>query len=137
MSTTAIAQTTEKTHIWLNEIAEQLDWDDDDLVFRALRTVLHQLRDRLPINESAQLASQLPMLVRGMYYENWDPQQHPQRIDAEMFAEHVAAAFPGDYTIDPIHVVRSVLVVLGKHVSPGEVEDVKLCLPDDYRVFWE
>ena len=137
MSATAIAQTTEKTHIWLNELASQLEWEDPDLVFRALRTVLHQLRDRLPINESAQLASQLPMLVRGMYYENWDPQPHPRRIDAEMFAEHVAAAFPGDYTIDPYHVIRSVFAVISQHVAAGEVEDVKLCLPDEYLAFWD
>ncbi len=137
MSATVIAQTNEKTHIWLNELASELTWDDPDLVFRALRAVLHQLRDRLPIDESAQLASQLPMLVRGMYYENWDPQPHPVRIDAEMFSEHVAAAFPGDYTVDPTHIIRSVMAVVARHVSPGELEDVKLCLPDDYRVFWE
>jgi len=35
----------------------------------ALSAVLHALRDRLTVSEAAQLGAQLPMLVRGFYYE--------------------------------------------------------------------
>lgn len=63
MTVTALVRTNEKTNAWLNELTEDLGWDDPDMVFKALRTVLHELRDRLPTNEAAQLASQLPMLM--------------------------------------------------------------------------
>jgi uncharacterized protein (DUF2267 family) len=39
--------------------------------YLALRAVLHTLRDRLIVDEAIDLGAQLPMLVRGFYYENW------------------------------------------------------------------
>ena len=57
--------TVQKTHIWLNEIMQELGWEDRYKAYLGLRTTLHALRDRLPIEETAQLAAQLPMLIRG------------------------------------------------------------------------
>ena len=104
--------------------------------FFALRVVLHQLRDRLPLTESVQLASQLPMLIRGCYYENWVPKNQPTHLKAESFVSEVGFAFPGDLTIDPEHVTKAVFRVLVRHVSSGEINDVVACLPDDYRPLW-
>jgi len=38
---------------------------------------LHATRDRLPVEEVAQLGAQLPMLLRGSYYEGWVPARAP------------------------------------------------------------
>jgi hypothetical protein len=35
--------------------------------------MLHVLRDRLTIQEAVQPGAQLPMLIRGLYWEGWDP----------------------------------------------------------------
>jgi uncharacterized protein (DUF2267 family) len=136
MTTAAIAETTMKTNTWLNELAAELDWDDSNKVFRALRVVLHLLRDRLPLIESAQLASQLPMLIRGAYYENWVPRQKPEHCAADRFVEHVASAFPDDFTINPESVVRAVFCLLRDHVSVGEINHVRACLGRDYERLW-
>ena len=106
------------------------------MVFRALRTVLQQLRDRLPLIESVQLAGQLPMLIRGCYYENWVPSNKPEHLNAEAFVARVAMAFPNDLTIDPEEVTRAVFNLISWHVSAGEVNDVKSCLPEDLRALW-
>ena len=136
MTATAITQTTDKTNRWLNELADELNWDEPDMTFKALRAVLQQLRDRLPVNESAQLASQLPMLIRGAYYENWDPVEGRASVDAETFVNRVATAFPNDLTIDPREVTVAVFRVLASHVTPGEIEDVRACLPNDFQELW-
>jgi hypothetical protein len=46
--------------------------------YQALHTVLHCLRDRLTIGETAQLGDQLPML--DVYYEAWHPAGKPEKI---------------------------------------------------------
>ena len=39
--------------------------------------MLHTLRDRLTVDVAAKLAAQLPTLIRGIYYEDWDPSRTP------------------------------------------------------------
>lgn len=45
-----------------------------------LRRVLRALRDRLPPEEASHLASELPMLLEGVFYEGWRPASTPVRI---------------------------------------------------------
>jgi|GEM_PF-933212 len=81
MSTTGVAAfdaTLQTTHIWLNEICDELKWvRDPHRAYHALRSVLHALHDRLRPEEAAGFAAQLPLLVRGTFYEGWHPTGTP------------------------------------------------------------
>jgi uncharacterized protein (DUF2267 family) len=63
--------------------------------YRALAAVLHALRDRLTVDEVAQLGAQLPILVRGLYYDQWHhPAGKPDRLrHKEEFLAAVAAGW--------------------------------------------
>ena len=61
--------TVQKTNTWLNDLMQVGGWVDRRTAFRALRATLHALRDRLIVDEVAQLSAQLPMLIRGLYFE--------------------------------------------------------------------
>ena len=143
MSATAIPlfeSTIHKTFVWLKDVKQEMDWDDSDheRAFKALRTVLQALRDRLTVEEASDLAAQLPMLVRGFYYEGWNPTKTPVRErKAHEFIKHVADRFEDDITADPEEITRAVLRVIGKHVSAGEVGDVKQSLPKSIRALWD
>ena len=132
--------TLQKTHIWINDVMGELDWKDEQhRAYLGLRTVLQALRDRLTIEESAQLAAQLPMLIRGFYYEGWNPTGKPvKERHKEEFLAHVADAFRRDEIgkVDPESMTRAVFRVIAKHVTPGEIEDVKLSLPAELRELW-
>jgi uncharacterized protein (DUF2267 family) len=122
--------TVQKTHIWLNEIMQELGWEDRYKAYPGLRTTLHALRDRLPIEETAQLAAQLPMLIRGLYYEGWDPTEKPQKVQhTEVFLMPIREHFRHDPRVNAEQVARAVLKVLTQHVSEGEIADVKHCVP--------
>ena len=132
-----IARSVEKTNIWLRDTAFELGSDEPADAYRALRAVLHTLRDRLTVDEAAQLAAQLPLLVRGIYYEGWDPSRTPQRYrDQHEFLARVRAEanLPGE--TEASFAASAVARVLSTHVSEGEIEDVIAVLPDPIRTLF-
>jgi uncharacterized protein (DUF2267 family) len=130
--------TLQKTQSWLNDLMRELDWEGKpEKAYFALRTVLHALRDRLTVEEAVQLGAQLPMLVRGFYYEGWTLKGKPHKErHKEDFLDHVKTAFKDDVTVRSESVVRAVFKVLDRHTSPGEIEDVKNILPKALLDFW-
>ena len=71
-------KTVQTTNAWLKEIME-VTGPDRHRAYRVLAAVLHALRDRLTVDEAAQLAAQLPILVRGLYYDQWHHPFHLRR----------------------------------------------------------
>ncbi len=130
--------TIQKSHIWLNDLMSELDWHDrPHKAYLALRAVLHALRDRLTVEEAVQLGAQLPMLIRGLYYEGWTLKGKPHKERHEKdFLDHVTKAFKDGAAIDPAEVVRGVFRVLVRHTSAGEIEDVKHVLPKSLKDLW-
>lgn len=132
----AFDTTVQKTNGWLKELMEELDWPERHKAYLALRTTLHALRDRLTIEEAAQLAAQLPMLVRGFYFEGWTPSGKPERLSREQFLGRVAEPFRLDDDVEPEAVARAVFRLLARHLADGEIEDVQQMLPQDMRDLW-
>jgi len=133
-----IEHSVEKAHIWLNEVAEELDEQDRQYAYRALRAVLHSLRDRLTVEVAAKLASQLPTLIRGIYYEDWVPSRTPLAIhDVAGFLDHVAHEGHMAGETEASLAVAAVARVLRAHVSPGEMDDVLAILPDTFKALIE
>src|SRR4051794_3088828 len=132
-----IETTLQKTNSWLNELMELLGWQDKHKAYLALRVTLYALRDRLTVEEVAQLAAQLPMLIRGFYYEGWDPTGKPlKERHKEQFLARIKQQFRGDDRNDPEQVARAVFTVLSNRISEGEIEDIKHVLPAEIRDLW-
>ena len=97
MSVTAVCpieNTIDITNTWLKELMEELECEDAKQAYHALATVLHALNDRLTVVEAAGLAAQLPMLIRGLYYEGWARAGKPVKDrKREAFFGHISAAF--------------------------------------------
>jgi uncharacterized protein (DUF2267 family) len=115
---------------------DALRTDDRELAYAALRAVLHTLRDRLPTAEAADLAAQLPMLLRGLYFEGWTPahQSKPLR-DRDAFLGRVAAEMKRS-EITPEEAVRAVFQLLAARVAPGEIADVVGSMPESFETLW-
>lgn len=130
-------ETLHTTHAWLKEIADLAGLADRQSAYRAFRGVMHALRDRLPVSAAAHLGAQLPMLLRGVYYEGWRPAATPtDERTAAQFKAHATALFEHTAGADPDAIVTAVFEVLRHRISPGEVEDVKRALPEEIRALW-
>jgi uncharacterized protein (DUF2267 family) len=131
-----IDRSVEKTHVWLNDLASELGTEDRQHAYRVLRAFLHALRDHLSVDEAAALAAQLPIFVRGVFYEGWDPSRTPDRArDLDSFLERIAreARLAGE--TEASLAASAANRVLSRHVSPGEAASVLHVLPEHLREF--
>ena len=129
-------RTLETTHIWLNEICNDIG-PDKQVAWKVLSTVLHKLRDRLTLNLAAHLGAQLPLLVRGVYYDQFEPGKMPSDCRSrDEFVAEVAEWLSDTRPVDPEEAIRSVLRVLSRHISEGQVNKVRDALPKSIRQMW-
>lgn len=126
-----------QTNVWLKSIMERLGTDDRHRAYLALRATLHALRDRLPPEVAVHLGAQLPMLVRGFYYEEWHIAGTPTRDrHLDEFLAPVRAAFRRDPDVDAEAVARAALATLSEGIDSGEVRKVIGVLPRELRTLW-
>src|SRR2546421_12744725 len=80
--------TIQRTNTWLKELMQELNWSDYRKTYLALRCVLHAVRDHLPVEDAVHVGEQLPMLIRGFYFEHSDPsrKRRPLRTQSDFFA---------------------------------------------------
>jgi uncharacterized protein (DUF2267 family) len=130
------AHTVDLSGHWLDDVMGETGWDAPR-AYAALRAVLHVLRDRLTADEAADLAAQLPLLLRGLYYDGWRPSAHPLKYrHKEDFLERVAQHCPGLTEDEREAAARSVFRLLARRVTGGEIQQVKDQLPADVRALW-
>lgn len=116
----------ESTNLWVNEVNERTGWDHKHRAYRLLRQVLHVIRDHLSVDEAAQLGAQLPVLIRGIYYEGWDPSKTPViERSADGFIAKVQESFGSDPLGDAPEAIKAVFDTLENHISEGEMKHVK------------
>jgi uncharacterized protein (DUF2267 family) len=133
-STPTIDHAEEVAHDWINELGDYLNWSSDTRTHHLLRTALHAIRDFLTVDEAADLAAQLPVLIRGIYYEGWDPSAAPERPrNKAAFMARIEAAFDREPLDDPEAAVAAVVKLLNRHVSAGEMAQVRQSMRKDLR----
>ena len=140
MSTTGLPifdTTVQETNLWLKSLMAHMHSEDRHLAYLALRSTLHALRDRLGPESAVHLAAQLPMLVRGLYFEGWHMAGTPtkERTRADFF-EHVRSELPPSSAIDPNLAARAVFEVLVEKLDRGQIDKVIDRMPAELRELW-
>ncbi|MFG2054669.1 DUF2267 domain-containing protein [Micromonospora sp. NPDC048930] len=129
----AVEASVEKTNLILKDIEQAFGWPKSqrNQSYCALRTVLHLLRDRMPVQESVEFSAQLPLLLRGIYFDGWKPMDVPVKLSRDDFLLEVRQRFPYDVDASMHRVVQVVLDALSRHVTRGAWGDVKDNMPQD------
>ena len=129
-------RTIQTTNTWLGEIERDIG-ADRRIAWKVLSTVLHKLRDRLPIHLAAHLGAQLPLLVRGVYYDQYQPAHRPSTCNTvHQFTAEVAEWLSDIRPIDAAAATTTVFALLSRHVTNGQIAKVQDALPKSLREQW-
>lgn len=116
---------------------QQLHTEDKQEAYHALRSVLFTVRDRVPTELAAHLGAELPLLIRGIYYEGFDPGKQPQRFrKREEWIDYIAS-FEPDGDPEPSRATRAVFHVLQANLDEGICTKLFQALPETARDLWE
>lgn len=129
-----------QTMDWIYAIEEACHWDDDNQrrAFVALRAVLHQLRDLLTIEEAAHLSAQLPLVIRGIFFENWNPNPTTsEMIEKAEFLGSIAKLLYPYQELDVEKTTRGVFQVLRGKLPPGEFDKIISTIPKEIRELYQ
>ena len=123
-----------KSNEWLDELMRRLGTEDRRYAYRVLRGYFQVLRDRLTVDEAAHLAAQLSPLLRGVFYEGWDPSGTPETYrDRDTFLSRLAGAAQLAGPTEASIAAEAATDVLRSHVTEGEVDNVLHVLPSAVR----
>lgn len=134
LAVSALDHTVQETNIWLKELEEEIPLENRQQAYSALRAVLHALRDRLPPDVAIKFGAQLPILIRGIYYEGWHAASTPTRERrVEEFVEHVWSELPQLFPADALTVTRGVFEILSQKLDGGAFDKMMHHLPAALR----
>ncbi|PRY13643.1 uncharacterized protein (DUF2267 family) [Pontibacter ummariensis] len=122
------------------KVADELGTDDMGKACRVFRAVLHAIRDRLPVNEAVHFAAQLPIIWKGIFYDQYNPDRVPVKIrDRQEWLHYIrsknAFAANNDFQQDEEiqQSYEAVLRVLQKFLGTEQLNKVQGFLSEEIR----
>jgi uncharacterized protein (DUF2267 family) len=129
-------KTLQTTNHWLNEIMETIG-PDRKLAWKVLSVVLHKIRDRVPVELAAHLGAELPLLVRGVYYDRFEPAKQPTGWrNLQEFSDEVAERLSDARPVNVREAIQTVFAMLSRNVPSGQIRKIQEALPKDIRAAW-
>lgn len=126
----------DKANAWLADIDARFGTSDRRLAYRVLRAWLHNLRDRLSVEVAAHFAAQLPELLRGVFFDGWNPSRVPQKYARDEYVTRFARE-ARVHDSDVAKAAGIVTTVARQHMSDGVVTQAFAQLPADLRELLE
>jgi uncharacterized protein (DUF2267 family) len=128
----AFETTLQKTNELLKTIEDLQNWEGRrHQAYTALRVTLHALRDRLPLEHAVHFGAQLPMLVRGFYYEGWNPHKVPRKMKRDEFLHEIQSHFVFQMENGIEEMVSNIINAVLDRMSPEEAKKIQNALPKD------
>jgi len=120
-------------NVWLSEIMDNLEVDRHT-AWRVLAAVLHTLRERLTLEQIAHLGDQLPLIIRGLFYDQWNVATNNKKLRTRVdFLSRVRKHLK----MKEVNVADAVEIVFGVLMNhpKGEIKKIMKTLPPAIRAF--
>jgi uncharacterized protein (DUF2267 family) len=123
---------------WINEISIRAGFPSrPDWAYSALKSVLHSIRDRSTIEEIFQFAAQLPLIIKGIFFEGYNPSGKPVKLNSEEFMMRIRKDMGTANEIPAGEAFRVVLELLYEKTSTGEMNQLRGLMPKDIQKLWD
>lgn len=120
-----------EANTWLNEIRDELNAPDLQVAYHALRGVLFVTRDQLTIEEAMDFASQLPVLIRGIYFEAYRPTDKPEKLRSkDELLQRIDKELQACGGFDPEKAFEGVFNILQQRISEGQIHHILSAFPE-------
>ncbi len=129
-------RTLHTTNQWLDEISAEIG-PDRHLAWHVLGAVLRSIRDELLVDQAAHLAAQLPLLVRGAYFDQYRPAAQPfSTRSQDEFTARIREELAGSRPVRPDLAATAVMRTLNRHLTEGQIKKARDALPKGVRALW-
>lgn len=133
-----------KANEFVKDVAERLgEPENPERASRVLKAVLRALRNRITVEESLQLISQLPMFLKGIYVDGWKAKEYKRKKHISEFIDEIIeeAGPTGTYDFPTeaaaIKAITAVFSVIKDQVSEGEIKDIRAIFPTELKQLWD
>lgn len=132
----ALDHTVQQTNLWLKKLIEAHHFEDRHQAYNALRAVIQTLRDQLTVEQAVHLSAQLPMLVRGIFFEGYHLGADRKAPHVAQFESQVADRLPPSFSRAPSDLIPAVFELLSSELDPGLIAKLIDELPVPLRSLW-
>ena len=125
----------QQAEIWVSELSEHLHCERRQ-AYDCLRSVLHTLRDSMNQKAMADFSSQLPVLIRGMYYENWQPEGFRPCLSKNEFITQFEKRSKFKNSMDSEQAVTNVFKLLNHCLNAPTIKKIKSTMSASLDPLW-
>ncbi|THD66603.1 DUF2267 domain-containing protein [Robertkochia marina] len=126
---------------FIKAYAKDLDMiEDRDKAGRILISILHALREVIPVEESFQLIAQFPMFLKGVYVNGWSPGKKREKVRnlgdfIDLVRKMDGNTSLHDFGSDEMaeNYILTTFIALRRYTSLGEMEDIRSGLPKELK----
>jgi uncharacterized protein (DUF2267 family) len=115
---------------WVESMMAELSTADSHQALRALGAGLEALRDLLTPAQAAHFGARLPVLIRGLFFERWDPTITPREIrHRSQFLALVGEKYAPRADVPTDAIAAAFLGVLARHLGAEDIVRVASKVP--------
>lgn len=127
---------------YINELSQQLGHPgEEQRVMMIWRAVMHSIRDRIPMAESLHLISQLPLILKGLYVDQWTYDRTPPKTyetveEMTRSVEALQARYGEeefDWNLSTEEIISITINSLRKYASDGQLDHIKSQMPGEVK----
>ncbi len=126
--------TVQQTNLWLKDLMARIPTTDRHYAYQLLRATLHTFRDRIGPENAVHFGAQLPMLIRGFYYEGWQPSKPQTKTrHIEDFLNAIEDEAGRTLGSDVRSKVKAVFSVVADKIDAHEIDKLRKVLPAELK----